>query len=444
MRHSFSTRLFRRLRTVSAAVAVTALAGTAWSLCIWDTDTIRDELQTKANEFDLIAGQFPHHSKGYYEARVKAAEAALAKDATSIAARNDLAVALLKLGRFEESLEQFTTIETQEPGRYETRSNLGVLHKKWGKYSEAADYTAKALAIKPSGHLGLGNFYLKMLRWQADRKANPATVPAKSYLGYDYNGSMWRLFPAKATKEQRAAHVERIKALVRSDRTFADGLFVLGDYYHTRWDLNLALWSYSRALQLGHPNKAAVNARISKIFKHWHEATRHRGGKVQDQATTVRAIQAKLTEYGTWQTKFEALEAEMIAAKGLSAVDFAKVEAELKDRGVERFRPAPVGITGRSGPNMSRGGKQSDAKGGARSRTKGAHPEKNSPAESDSQEQRSQRNADKVEQELQKLRRTLEETPKSDAESKDANSKKQLKKKAKSESHGAAGATGGK
>jgi tetratricopeptide (TPR) repeat protein len=341
MRHSFSTRFFRGLRAAGTAIAVTALAGTASSFCIWDTDTIRDEMQTKASDFDLIAGQFPHHSKGYYEARVKQAEAKLTTDPTDISARNNLAVALLKLGRWEQSLAQFQKIEAQAPGRYETLSNLGVLYKKWGKPAEAADYTAKALAIKPSGHLGLGDFYLKMLRWQADRKANPETVPTTSYLGYAYTASTWSVFPRNAKKAEREAWAERIKALVRSDRTFADAHFVLGDYYHTRWDLNLALWAYSRALQLGHPNPAACNARIAAIFKHWREAVKHRGGTVGAPAATVQAIQSKLTAYGAWQTKFEALEAEMIAAKGLANVDFATVEAALKARGVNRFRPEP-------------------------------------------------------------------------------------------------------
>jgi tetratricopeptide (TPR) repeat protein len=366
MRHSFSTRLFRGLRTVGAAVAVAALAGTAWSLCIWDTDTIRDELQTKASDFDLVVGQFPHHSKAYYEARVKQAESALAKTPTDIAARNNLAVALFKLGRFQAALEQFEAIEQTEPGRYETRSNLGVLHKKWGKFAAAADYTAKALAIKPSGHLGLGDFYLKMLRWQADRKASPDTVPTTTYLGYAYGESQWKAIGSHKTKEQRVAHIERIKALVRSDRTFPDGLFVLGDLYHAEYDLNLALWAYCRALQLGHSNPTAVQARIQKIFTHWREATRHRGGKVEDPAASVRTIQTQLTKFGTWKNKFEALEAELIAANGLANVDFAKVEAELKRRGIERFRPTPVGITGRSRANNAWGG-PSKSKGDARS-----------------------------------------------------------------------------
>ena len=31
--------------------------------CIWDTDTLRDELRMQPGLFDLITGQFPHHGK---------------------------------------------------------------------------------------------------------------------------------------------------------------------------------------------------------------------------------------------------------------------------------------------------------------------------------------------------------------------------------------------
>ncbi|MCH2206245.1 MAG: hypothetical protein MK132_10295 [Lentisphaerales bacterium] len=38
--------------------------------CLWDTDTIRDEIQNKAGLYDLIIGQVPKHSDSYYEKRL--------------------------------------------------------------------------------------------------------------------------------------------------------------------------------------------------------------------------------------------------------------------------------------------------------------------------------------------------------------------------------------
>lgn len=387
------------LRTVTVGLGVALAAASAHALCIWDTDTIRDELQTKASDFDLITGQFPHHSKGYYEARVKQAEAALAKDPKSIVARNDLAVALLKLGRYEESKAQFATIEAQQPGRYETLSNLGVLHKKWGKFAEASDYTAKALAIKPSGHLGLGDYYLKMLRWQAaNSEPAPRRIqPQATYLGYKYTDSYYKVNGKHPNEAARQAHFEKIKALVRSDRTFADGQFVLGDLYHSKWDLNLAMWAYVRALDLGHPRADIITQRMGEIFKHWAEAAKHKGGrKLESRESTVGRMRSWLKTYTRWQSKFEAVEAELIAKDGLAKVDFKRVEAELKRRKILRMRPAEAGII-RTG--VGRDANAWDAKSPARG---GVTKEAEAQSNSDS------RRADelhKVAEKLQKLER---------------------------------------
>ena len=39
-------------------------------VCIWNSDTLRGEMQTHADTFNLISGQFPHHRKASYEARI--------------------------------------------------------------------------------------------------------------------------------------------------------------------------------------------------------------------------------------------------------------------------------------------------------------------------------------------------------------------------------------
>lgn len=356
-----------RRRTAVVAVAGLLAATSASALCIWDTDTLRDEMQTKADDFDLITGQFPHHGTVYYEARVKQAQTNLAAQPDDIVARNDLGVALLKLGRFDESLAEFNAIREQQPGKYETLSNLGVLHKKWGKFAKAAEFTKQALAIKPEGHLGLGDYYLMMLTWQALEATNPASPPALSYFGTKYgkggmHAEMLRRYdPVGDDGEERPsparADPKRIRALVRSDRTFADGILMLADQLASERELNLALWGYLRARQLNHPNPAAIQSRIDWVFRHWNEAVGQGFGKgVESQASAVAGITAELVESQTWREQFETVEGELIEANGLAAVDFKTVEAELERRGIERFRPSRnfgvVGaLSGRALPN---------------------------------------------------------------------------------------------
>ena len=145
---------------------VTAVIGMA---CVWDSDTLHDEMQTEADTFDLITGQFPHHGKAYYEARITRTLARLERIPGNRNLRNDLASAYLRVERFEDALREFEALRKEKPGEYKTLSNLGVLHKKMGNYARAFEYTAQALEIKPEGHLGLGDWYLKMLRFRRDR-----------------------------------------------------------------------------------------------------------------------------------------------------------------------------------------------------------------------------------------------------------------------------------
>ncbi|NUN50640.1 MAG: tetratricopeptide repeat protein [Candidatus Brocadiae bacterium] len=324
------------------AVALSAILASAATACIWDSDTIRDEMQTRADDFDLIVGQFPHHGAGYHESRVAVSRAALEKDPKDIAALNDLGVALLKLGRWDESEAAFASIEALQPGKYETFSNLGVMYKKKGDFAKAAEYTKKALAIRPSGHLGLGDYYLKMLDWRSARAADPKAIPGKDFLGREY--SQWSMWSRPL---QTAEDRERLCALVRSDRLFPDALLVLGDQYCGERNLNLAMWAWVRALDLGHPNPNAIETRMAEVFRHWKEALQHRGGRTLE-VKSVDAyrslVSAALKKATGWQESFETIEGELVAKN--PGVDFATVEAEMVKRGQNRYRPENLGLDG--------------------------------------------------------------------------------------------------
>ncbi|WP_372367560.1 tetratricopeptide repeat protein [Candidatus Uabimicrobium sp. HlEnr_7] len=68
--------------------------------CMWDDDTIQDELAVKGNTnvFDLITGQFAHHSKGYYEKKIQIISAKAKLFSND---HNNLAVAYIRLGQYE-------------------------------------------------------------------------------------------------------------------------------------------------------------------------------------------------------------------------------------------------------------------------------------------------------------------------------------------------------
>ena len=72
--------------------ALLACAGIA-TACLWDNDTVADELQTRATQYDLVMGQFPSHGKVYYLKRIENLEPEANKNALLWSESNDLAVA---------------------------------------------------------------------------------------------------------------------------------------------------------------------------------------------------------------------------------------------------------------------------------------------------------------------------------------------------------------
>lgn len=317
--------------------AVLLLAATA-TACIWDRDTIRDETRRLPGVFDLITGQFEHHGQGYYEARLADCRRALGTDNPDPQVRNDMGVALLKLARYDESLEVFRKLEAEDPKRYETLSNLGVLFKKMGRFQEAADYTEKALAINPEGHLGMRDFYLKMLRWRAAQAAAPGTIPSSTFLGSAYTNHS----PHRPSMDD--ADFERLLSLIRSDKSFVDTYFVLGDDLERRGHLNLALWSWARALQLGHPAVETLKSRMQRVYDFWKMEPRMGEGSMAHASLeeALSAVTKELVAAGEWQRTFESVEGEMVAAN--PNVQFEDVAAELVKRGVARVKPTEHGL----------------------------------------------------------------------------------------------------
>ena len=84
--------------------------------CLWDTDTLRDELSENTSVYDLIMGQFPHHGEAYYEERVKLLDV---KEELTEQESHDLGVALTRLGKFEKAKAIFLELYEKNPEGYE-------------------------------------------------------------------------------------------------------------------------------------------------------------------------------------------------------------------------------------------------------------------------------------------------------------------------------------
>jgi tetratricopeptide (TPR) repeat protein len=307
------------------------------SACINDSDSEDFELEahqilelSEEPVLNLITGQFPHHSQAYWRQRVAQSQAHLALVQNNVTLLNDSAVGLLKQGRYDDAAAQLARILNTHPNYYPALSNLGVLEKKRGNYAQAARWLRRALGVKPGGHMGLGDFYLRMCRWKA---ANRDRVPTHNFLGRPYQS-------VSIARRERGRQTERrhLETLIQNDRAFPDVYLVLGDHLRQDGRPHLALWSYLRARQLGHPASAALNTRIAGA----HSAFRARiddltGRRVPARGTVVRRIEHRLEAAQGWVARFETAEADLIESGRHPR--FADVEALLNDRGVVRVGP---------------------------------------------------------------------------------------------------------
>lgn len=307
------------------------------SACLWDSDTITDELQTRASQYDLVMGQFPSHGKVYYRKRIENLEPK-AHDLTWTE-QNDLAVAYIRTEQFTKALPILEKNLKAKPKDYHSLSNLGVLYKKQGDYTKASEYMQKALQIKPAGHMGLGDWYLKRLEWSKQHESPSGKKPSVNFLGEEYSALNLEWIGSEKTNniKKRAQYLTK---LIKNDRHFSDGYLVMGDLFREIEDLNLAMRCYQHAQYLKHPNPEVLTQRIDSILYHWSSlpyAPRFKD-KIkhleQKRAHEKKKFLTELKETEQWLTDFHAGETELIQQG--KAATFEQTEAHKKTK---RFRP---------------------------------------------------------------------------------------------------------
>jgi len=144
--------------------------------CIWDSDTLAMEQARFPGILDVIGGNFPRHSPEFYAWRIERVRALLAQDTRNTALRDDLAVALHKLGRNPEAIQVMMESLAIEPKRYETLSNLGTFTIYIGDLAASRRWLQKALTINPDAHFGREKYQLWLIEHLMLR-ADPASLP---------------------------------------------------------------------------------------------------------------------------------------------------------------------------------------------------------------------------------------------------------------------------
>lgn len=148
-----------------AALACLLLAGGTAQACLWDMDTIAMEKARFPEVADLISGNFPRHSKEFYQWRKARCEAALAKGDQPPGVYDDLAVSQHKLGDHAAAIATMQAKEKAHPGLYETCSNLGTFYIYANDLDQAEKWIQQALAINKDAHFGREQYQLWLVQW---------------------------------------------------------------------------------------------------------------------------------------------------------------------------------------------------------------------------------------------------------------------------------------
>ena len=150
--------------------------GTAWA-CIWDSDTIDDELHGVPDRQTLVSNRWYRHGPAYYEGRI---DRLGQKSELTLEDHDDLAIAYERKNDFEAALstldEKARHLEknpnTEHLYRY--HANYGTILAHSGEYEQGLHHLEKAIEINPDAHFGREEFQIHLMRYVIATKSAAA------------------------------------------------------------------------------------------------------------------------------------------------------------------------------------------------------------------------------------------------------------------------------
>lgn len=269
----------RGRRSASLAVLATCIVAVP---CLWDSDTLDDELRGLPDAHRLMVGRWHRHGPAYYEERVRrlATGGELAFDDY-----DDLAVAYEHLGQRDEAVAtmarkaQALRAHPDAAHQYRYHANLGTFLAHRGDYAAALVELERAVALEPNAHFGRERFQIDAVRYVAAATKDPGLWERENFL--TYAGYEMFVCPARSFTVGEVlgeldldAAYQGIAGMLRfGGREGAELYRALGDVFARRRDLHLAWWAWQRALERGHPARDAIEAGIAALHSHWRETS---------------------------------------------------------------------------------------------------------------------------------------------------------------------------
>ena len=346
------------LIAVSAALAVP---------CIWDSDTLADEVRGLPGAQDLVIGRWFRHGKAYYQRRIETIPAMIEKDPLRLDIYDDLAVAFERLSDRDAAIQVMrkkkAALDASTAGDavlskplYRYHANLGTFYAHKGEFDKAILQLEEAVKINPSAHFGRENYQIDLIRYVAACKKDRELWTKHNYFTFSNRQPKGRSFFSITGMMSFSARFRADDKTKKADwkemHTATAGMLRFGglegaelyrslaDLYLARRDLNLAWWAYQVAITKSHPAGARLRKTVQTIEKHWKEAGTHtrRGFK----APTLALFRKVQQNSFKWLITFQEVEKTYLkAGKDTSKpVILAKILAKA-DEAVPRILPVP-------------------------------------------------------------------------------------------------------
>jgi tetratricopeptide (TPR) repeat protein len=197
---------------------------------------------------------------------------------------NQLAVALIRLGRPREAIELLLVLEERYPGRYPTATNLGTAYELAGEDAKALEWIREGIVRNPVSHDGSEWLHARILEAKVDGTA----ARGGSLLGLDFGDEPMAQAPSRMPVGNDRAPIdaaalswhlfvqlaERTQFVPPADPVVASLFFDWASNEMASGALETADVAYDFALAYGHPRRALIQARRNEIARILEERRR--------------------------------------------------------------------------------------------------------------------------------------------------------------------------
>lgn len=232
-------------------------------------------------------------------------KARLALNPRDLTSHYALASAFAHLNEFDKAKSELRKIEALRPEQFRTAFLESWICVQENDLPAALNAAEKAIALRPAGHDDMGDYFVRMLRWQLERQNNSA-LPV-NFLGIGYGGG------AEALAASPILNQPYLVGLIKHFPEFADGYLTLGDWFSSKDSNQLAIRCYLKGRQIsaGSDTQNWFDQRISTLETEWRAKAESSEDYVFDPEYRTR-LELEFKAAADWRLQYEQCEQELV------------------------------------------------------------------------------------------------------------------------------------